>query len=622
MSLENGKADNVIEMKAPERVAEESSAVPDGVRAFDQNGQEVMVPREEWRTNVLPGLVKETWDQPDQLYMLILNSLSDGFVAEIADAAQHLRKTDPIQGRGVCMWAIVLMQTDRLDEAQRELEEFTAAHGEDGSVLVNLARVYGARGDAARAAATLWRGLEVEPNQDNGLGWYVGEAQERGGETAAREALDRIAALPGSWRAQLWLARGALAAGNLPQAKVHYNEALSRAPRPVPPDLLMQMSGDLGGQGHLIELLELTTPHFVPEMHGLPIGNNLIKAGVDTGNLQFAAAVKDALAKFNRPDWKASLDFWDAEIGRRQAASGGSAGTTAGELPQIQIGMLRVDGPVWLPPGSPARGLFGEKAPGAVVTFLGGTAESPEQPQEVQLQVADALGRLTRSLPMYLAEQVEMRTAAHGRTMVPWAVGQTPGQLSGFVVSSARWSDETAMQAVADAANTSEYVVTVHVDAEVEPWEASLVFVRAADGVRIGELSAEFAPERPEEGLPGLADEMVALLNVLGPVEVPAAYRVPREFGAYLRRLEQLLAVRCATMEGVSPQFLQGEREILEGDLALARMDTTNVPARLLLVETMGAVARVKPDSVEAFRSEFEALRNEAPMAAIDTAFA
>lgn len=617
MSLENGKADNVIEMKAPE-----GAAVPDGVRAFDQNGQEVMVPREEWRTNVLPGLVKEVWDQPDQLYMLILNSLSDGFVAEIADAAHHLRETDPIKGRGVCMWAIVLMQTDRLDEAQHELEGFTAEHGEDGSVLVNLARVYATRGDAAKAEATLWRGIEVEPNQDNGLGWYVGEAQERGGEAAAREALDRIAALPGSWRAQLWLARGALAAGNLPLAKEHYNEALSRAPRPVPPDLLMQMSGDLGAQGHLIELLELTTPHFVPEVHGLPIGNNLIKAGVDTGNLQFSAAVKDALANFNRPDWKASLDFWNAEIGRRQAASGAPAESTSGQTPQIQIGMLRVDGPVWLPPGSPARGMFGEKAPGAVVTFLGGTAESPEQPREVQLQVADALGRLTRSLPMYLAEQVEMRTAAHGRTMVPWAVGQAPGQLSGFVVSSARWPDETAMQSVADPSNTSEYVVTVHVDAEVEPWEASLVFVRAADGVRIGELSAEFAPERPEEGLPGLADEVVALLNVLGPVEVPAAYRVPDDFGSYLRRLEQLLAVRCATMEGVSPQFLQGEREILEGDLALARMDPTNVPARLLLVETMGAVGRVKPDAVEAFRSEFDALRNEAPMAAIDTAFA
>ena len=105
MSLENGKADNVIEMKAPEGAAQEGSAGQDGVRAFDQNGQEVIVPREEWRTSVLPGLVKEVWDQPDQLYMLILNSLNDGFMAEIADAAQHLRETDPIKGRGVCMWA-------------------------------------------------------------------------------------------------------------------------------------------------------------------------------------------------------------------------------------------------------------------------------------------------------------------------------------------------------------------------------------------------------------------------------------------------------------------------------------------------------------------------------------
>ncbi len=109
---------------------------------------------------------------------------------------------------------------------------------------------------------------------------------------------------------------------------------------------------------------------------------------------------------------------------------------------------------------------------------------------------------------------------------------------------------------------------------------------------------------------------------MLGPVEVPAAYKVPEDFGSYLRRIEQLLAVRCATMEGVSPQFLQGERDILEGDLALARTDVTNVPARLLLVETMGAVARVKPEAVAAFQGEFEALRKEAPMATIDAVLA
>ena len=79
--------------------------------------------------------------------------------------------------------------------------------------------------------------------------------------------------------------------------------------------------------------------------------------------------------------------------------------------------------------------------------------------------------------------------------MLPWAVAPATvagGHPGGFVVAAAQWPDATAVQAVQDPANRSDYVVTVHIDAEVEPWEASLVFLRTSDGARIGELSAEF----------------------------------------------------------------------------------------------------------------------------------
>lgn len=603
--------------------SEAAEAIPEGIRAFDQDGREVMVPREEWRTNVLPGMVKEAWDNPDHLYAVILNSISDGFVNDITEAAQHLYETDILPARGACMWGVALIQTGRLDEAERVLAGFGETGGEDGSVLVNLAKVYAARGEGERAETTLWRALEVEPNLDNGLGWYAGLAQERGGEQGARTALERVAAMPASWRAQLWLARAELAGGELGRARALYTEALERAPRPVPPDLLMQMSGDLGGRGHLAELVSFTRPHFVPEVHGLPVGNNLLKALMDTGDLDAAMQVREGLRGLARPDWKGALDFWDAEIARRQAANvSGAPGT------EIQIGMLRVDGPVWLPPGSPARRIFGAKATGVPsVTFLGGTAETPSAEGEAHLQLADMLGRMTRSLPLYLAEQTEMRTAAAGRAMVPWAVGRsdTGEQPSGFVVSGTPWPDETAVQAAgSDPASGSDYVVTVHLDAEVEPWTAELAFVRTSDGVRIGELQAEFAPESPDTGLPRLADEVVELLSALGPASAAAAYVVPEgaAFGAYLLRLEQLLAVRCASMDGVSTKFLNGEREILSGEAELCMAEPENVAVRLLLVETFGAMERARPEIAAEFRGTFERLIAERPLPLVDAVFA
>ncbi len=595
----------------------------DGIRAFDQQGREVIVPREEWRQNVLPGMVKEVWNSPDQLYMILVNSLNEGFFTEMEDAAQRLYETDPLPARGACMWGIVLTQAGRLDEAEGVLTGYGKNNPADGSVLLNLAKVYADQGHRERAHATLWSALEIEPNLENGLGWYAADAQqkavaeagEQAGQQAARTALERIAAMPTSWRAQLWLARMELVAGTLDRAKQLYAEALTRAPSPVPPDFLMQMSGDLGEGGHLRELIEFTLPTFVPEVHGLPVGNNLIKALVDSGDYTAAEAIRSALQAQNRPDWQGPLGFWESEIARRRPGSTASQQQIA-QPQQIQVGMLRVDGPVWLPPNSPGRRIFAIAPPVASVTFLGGTAESPEQQAP---ELADALGRLTRALPLFLAEQVEMRTAAEGRAMLPWAVGPT----SGFVVSGARWPEETAVQAVSDPASSSDYVVSVHIDGEVDPWTAELAFLRTHTGARIGELSVEFPAGKPEQAVVQLADEVVDLLASMGSAQTPEAYQLPEasELSSYLMRLEQLMAVRCATMDGVPAQFLSGEREILEAELELCLAQPTNVPVRLLLVETLGAMQRVRPEAVAEFRPRFDQLVVEQPLPVVDAAF-
>ncbi len=85
-----------------------------------------------------------------------------------------------------------------------------------------------------RADDTMWRALELELNLDNGLAWYLATRQERGGEVGRMEALRRVAALPGSWRAQLWLGRAALEAGDLEGAVTLYRQILARMGEAVP----------------------------------------------------------------------------------------------------------------------------------------------------------------------------------------------------------------------------------------------------------------------------------------------------------------------------------------------------------------------------------------------------
>jgi tetratricopeptide (TPR) repeat protein len=606
----------------------------DGVRAFDQSGREVIVPREEWRTNVLPNLLQEVWEQPENLYMVLLNSFNDGFFPEVVDAAAHLAETDPIAARGACMHAIALTQTGQLEPARLLLEGFLATHPVDGSVLVNLAKVYAAEGDQAKADSTLWRALELDPNLDNGLAWYAAQAEQQGGEAAAEAALNRVAALPGSWRPQLWLARGELSRENLGAARQLYNQALDRAPRPVPADLLMQMSGDLGSRNHLAELIDFTAPFYLPEIHGLPVGNNLIKANVDLGRLGTAEAIKNSLERLNqsanRPDWTQALAFWTAEIAQRRGIPvppTPSLGAPA--EPQMQIGILRIDGPIWLPLTSPARGIFGAKpADGPSVTFLGGTAEAPPEAADPnrtpeQAAAAELLARMTRTLPLFLAEQTDLLTGAHGRTMLPWAVGAA----AGFVVSGAAWTDAMAVQVITSqtgAGAPADYVVSVHIDAEVEPWTAMLAFVRTADGTRIGEIETEFSPAKPEAGLRQLAAEVVELLGAAtGRSDAEATYAVPAgdHFPDYLHRLEQLLAIRCAGMDGVPARFLTGERGMLTGQLELCAAEPANVAARLVLLESLAALDRTRPAVAEEFRPQVQEFNDQYPLSALANAF-
>lgn len=89
-----------------------------------------------------------------------------------------------------------------------------------------------------------------------------------------------------------------------------YEESLVAAPTPAPSDLLTQISGDLGNAGHLPELLDLVLPRYDVDRHGVLIGNNLIKAMVDLGQIDPARKLLHQLYAQNpvQPDALRRMD--------------------------------------------------------------------------------------------------------------------------------------------------------------------------------------------------------------------------------------------------------------------------------------------------------------------------
>jgi tetratricopeptide (TPR) repeat protein len=581
------------------------------IRVYDSYGRELFITKEEWRKNILPGTIQGQWNNANNLYGIIITALNDGFRPDVVAAAEQLYKIDPDRTRGACVWGIVLMEEERLNEAEKVLRSFTSQHGENGSILTNLAKVYARRKDDAKAEELLWRALEVDPNMDNGLLWYAVIHRERGGEEAELAAFRRVAALPKSWRAQLWLARAALKRRDLPEALQLYQQSLAAAPLPTPSDLLMQISGDLGNAGHLPELVNLVLPRFNVAFHGLEVGNNLIKAMSDLGQIESARKILGQLYAQNRPDWKATLSFWDTELAKLHVEA-----TPVQPQDKLEISMLTIDGPVWLPEQSPAQELFPPAAADAVrVAFLGGSAEMPHTGDKPMHQMSDAPGRLSRALPLFLAEQVRFASDAAVRTLIAWLHGEN----GAFVFSGFPWKDSDAAQYARIAQPPSDYVVVTHLKVKAEPWGAELRLLRTIDAKCLATAACSFPSAQPEQGLQPLAQQLVASLVEHADVTTaarPMAYQVPRggEFPYYLLRLEQLVAVRCAGMEGVPAGFLSGTHEILDGNLQLCLNNPKSVSARFLLLQTCRAMKRAFPEVVASFHDKLSRLQRENPL--------
>ena len=615
----------------------------DTIRVVDAYDREMQISKADWRAKVLPEQLAKIRDQPEQLASLIAQSIRDGFAAEILDSAAHLAATDSDAERGHVLHAAALLELNKAPAAEAVLRDFATKHGETALSLANLAKARAAQDDLASAVDLLWRALSLDPNQDHALAWFAGHHREAQGPAGELEAFRRVADLPDAWRARLWIARHHLERRELPAALKLYEEALDFAPRPVPADFLQQMSGDLGNHAHLPEILQLAAPYYDVARHGLPAGLNILKAYHDLGQLDAARRFLDRLYAARRADWKQPLSFWETELAKsrhavdnappsppRVSASIAPSASESAPSPQtpaprpsssepVQVTLLAVEGPVWLPPESPAAELFAAKANDApLVAFLGASAElpPPSADQAKSGQIADAAGRLSRALPLYLVEQVELATPALGRVLVPWLVKPRPG----FIMGGIPWDDATASRharaVVPDDA--ADYLVITHLRCTAEPWTVELRLVRTIDAACLATASAPCSLSDPGQALP----ELTRLLHEFLATHADIAFTPPQDpalaphsaSSNYLLRLEQLLAVRTA---GIDPAQspLHGEREILEGQLGLCLAQPENLPARLIFAHTLKAMRRARPEILPEFQPRAELLQKEKPLA-------
>ncbi|SFH55536.1 tetratricopeptide repeat protein [Planctomicrobium piriforme] len=591
---------------APQKSQIDLANDPNMIKVYDEFGREMFITRQQWRDNVLLGDLEKKRDDPDHLYGMIAGALEDGFASDVIPYAEHLHRIDSNSPRSATILGVVYMENNRLDDAERILSDFLSKHGDDGFVLTNLAKVYSRRGDDTRAESTLWNGLQVDPNQGNGFDWYTAIQREHGGEDGALAAYCRIAKISGSWRAQLLLARDAIQRKDLATAESLYGEALAQAGTPVPPDLLMQMSGDLGRNGHLEEMIRFVEPRFDPAIHGLWVGNNLIKANRELGRTRSALHVLEQLYAQKRPDWQETLSYWDTELAKANVAQ--RAKIPPGEL---SICNMLIEGPLWTRDGSPFVAVLPVKShPVASIVFQGSTVLRARPRDEPAIQLSDAPGRMSRAIPLALAERIHLHTNAIGLAMIPWVQNQ------GFAVFERSLTDNDTQVAPADNVEHPDFIVAVSVDCTQPKWILLLKLIRTSDGEHIAETQLEADPENPGPAVEQLCRKVEQLLVEHAGVRTPRPpewYRVPTglDFSDYLLRLEQQLAATCMNLEFLHGGGLSGEHEILDGALQLCVREPGNHLVRMLFAQTLRQMKKARPAILAEYTKKVDLLQKD-----------
>src|SRR5262249_49954528 len=143
-----------------------------------------------------------------------------------------------------------------------------------------------------------------------------------------------------------------------------------------------------------------------------------------------------------------------------------------------------IEGPLWMRDGSPFAKLFADKgADVQQIAFFGSTALIADGSDQPRVQVSNPDGRLSRAIPLFLAEQVHIGTNVAGFALIPWV------QHAGFALFGRPYEDRELCQIVQKNSASFSYVFAVILDTTKLPWEVRVRLLRTSDSSRINEFS-------------------------------------------------------------------------------------------------------------------------------------
>ena len=599
-----GKSASVTRAPTP---AQSQPAIGEPITAYDAYGRELKITRTEWRDKVFLPTIEKNWNDADALYKLIVSGLNDGFRADLEHAAKRLLEIDSDPERSHIILGILLMEDGQLDAAEATFRAGITKAGSTGTLLTNLAKVFSHRGDKTRADETLWQAVQADPNQENGLVWWLSIQKEREGEAGYLQGLHTAVALPTSWRAKLWLARHHLQHKEVEAARLLYGDVLSGGL--YDGSSLVMISGDLGHNGYTPLILEVVGPVFDEHKHDPMTGLNLLRACQELGDLEKGMALLDRMYALGLIGIKHHLDQFSQAFQEMQKQT---EQTTPRDMSAVKFVTLSLTKPIWQYGLRDADWLFSQKSEGTAEIGFFPLSKIADSTDREESQREDDLGRLTRASPLYFAEAVHYWTDYAARSYIPVVEGDGP------IVSVGKTDGEALFDIVPQ---TTKYFVTGEIGCKGEgddsQWQICINLWDCS--TRTKKLSESGIATKAELGALMLKIEHRLLANIGSQRQQPldSFYLHPtvEVMPVYLTELGQAFMMTLLANNYLPKTAVWGERAMLDWPLTLVlKWPTVEIP-KIMYISGLGKALDYQSDVLPEYKDRSMLLLREANQA-------
>ncbi|GFO57907.1 hypothetical protein GMST_02320 [Geomonas silvestris] len=283
-------------------------------------------------------------------------------------------------------------------------------------------------------------------------------------------------------------------------------------------------------------------------------------------------------------------------------------GAAADPVGAAGLTTLTIEGPLWMRQRSPFAKLLAPKSSTAPrFMVLGSTVLGAEAVETGRAT------RLSRALPLLLAEVIHLASDAVGVALIPWAQGE------GFAVFDTPCSDDVLCKMAGSEGDAPDYLLGVTIDQASPRGTLTIRLVRTVDGMRLAEKTVA-VDERGGDWIYQVCTELTKLLAAKAGVRMtsaPSWYHLPIEahVADYLMRLEQQLSLSCLNLDFLEGAALRGERDILDGVFRLCMDQPRNATVRMLCAQTLRLMNKVRPELLPAYRDRAGRLQRDYPVA-------